>query len=132
MVGAICSSSQQKECVNMVDADIVTRAYDCLKSHAYHDNFNFFLKADIALFENTKFRPNILKIARFLNSANVQMDTFSEWLEKIDVNFLPKKFKKSYDLEQDNKALFLSNQKISDEYIVNEVHYLISAPVPIL
>lgn len=115
----------------MVHPDIVTRAYDCLKSHAYHDNFNFFLKADIALFENTRFRKNIIGIAKFLNSANVQINTFSEWLDKIDVNFLPKKFEKSYNLEQENKALFLSNQKISNKYIVNEVHYLISAPIPI-
>ncbi|WP_338628319.1 hypothetical protein [Yersinia intermedia] len=87
----------------MVHPDIVTRAYDCLKSHAYHDNFNFFLKADIALFENTRFRKNIIGIAKFLNSANVQINTFSEWLDKIDVNFLPKNLKKAIILNKKTK-----------------------------
>ncbi|EBL4936717.1 hypothetical protein EBJ56_03840 [Salmonella enterica] len=45
----------------MISKGNVLSAYNCLKSYAYYENLNFYLKAEIAKFENTGFDRKIKK-----------------------------------------------------------------------
>lgn len=111
----------------MIDRNLIKNAYSILKSYAYFENLNFFLKADIAKFENTRFDKKLKKINDFFVLKDVA--TFDKWLSGIDVKILPKKIQSHLDSKQDNGALFLSNKKTSNSYPVSAVNYLISAPV---
>ncbi|WP_038921494.1 reverse transcriptase domain-containing protein [Dickeya dadantii] len=113
----------------MINKEIVLSAFNCLKSYAYYENLNFYLKAEVANFENTTFDRKIKKVVDFFN--NKDDDIFQSWLDKIKVEILPKKMKSHLDTEQNDGALFLSNNKSADEYIVESVNYLIVAPVEI-
>ncbi|MCQ0525634.1 RNA-directed DNA polymerase [Klebsiella pneumoniae] len=113
----------------MITKDVVISAYNCLKSYAYYENLNFFLKAEVARFENTNFDRKINKIVSFFNNKNE--NDFEQWLSKIDVDILPKKIESHLDIKQKSGALFLSNNKTTNEYSVSAVNYLIVAPVEI-
>lgn len=113
----------------MITKNIVISAYNCLKSYAYYENLNFYLKAEVARFENTNFDKKINKIVSFFTHEN--NDYFEQWLDKIDVDILPKKIDSHLDVKQRSGALFLSNNKTTTEYSVNAVNYLIVAPVEI-
>ncbi|HBZ7952181.1 TPA: reverse transcriptase, partial [Klebsiella pneumoniae] len=112
----------------MITKNIVISAYNCLKSYAYYENFNFFLKAEVARFESTKFLSKVKRIVEFFESDNTD---FRKWLDKIDVELLPKKIDSHLDFEQRSGALFLSNNKTADDYKVCAVNYLITAPMEI-
>lgn len=112
----------------MITKDIVISAYNCLKSYAYYENLNFYLKAEIASFENNKFDKNINRVVDFFENDS---SDFDEWLDKIEVELLPKKIDSHLDVKQKSGALFLSNNKTADEYKVGSVNYLIVAPVEI-
>lgn len=113
----------------MITKDVVISAYNCLKSYAYYENLNFFLKAEVARFENTNFDRKINKIVSFFYNKNE--NDFEQWLSKIDVDILPKKIESHLDIKQKSGALFLSNNKTTNEYSVSAVNYLIVAPVEI-
>ncbi|ENM2493289.1 RNA-directed DNA polymerase [Serratia marcescens] len=112
----------------MITKDIVISAYNCLKSYAYYENLNFYLKSEVARFENNQFNKNVNRVVEFFENDN---DFFTKWLDKIEVELLPKKIDSHLDFQQDSGALFLSNNKTSDEYKVSAVNYLIVAPVEI-
>ncbi len=113
----------------MITKDIVVSAYNCLKSYAYYENLNFFLKEEIAQFEDSLYDEKIEKVVDFFENNNDI--NFNEWLNKIDVELLPKIIDSHLDIEQTSGALFLSNNKTSDEYKVGAVNYLIVAPIEI-
>lgn len=113
----------------MITKDVVISAYNCLKSYAYYENLNFYLKAEVARFENTNFDKKINKVVGFLNGNN-KID-FEKWLNKIDVDILPKKIDSHLGTQQSSGALFLSNNKTTAEYSISSVNYLIVAPVEI-
>lgn len=112
----------------MITKDIVISAYNCLKSYAYYENLNFYLKSEVARFENNQFNKNVNRVVEFFENDN---DFFTKWLDKIEVELLPKKIDSHLDFQQGSGALFLSNNKTSDEYKVSAVNYLIVAPVEI-
>lgn len=112
----------------MITKNIVISAYNCLKSYAYYENLNFYLKAEVARFENSKFHTKINRVVNFFENDN---EEFSRWLNKIEVELLPKKIDSHLGFTQDSGALFLSNNKTADEYKVSAVNYLIVAPVEI-
>lgn len=111
----------------MIDRNLIKNAYSILKSYAYFENLNFFLKADIAKFENTNFEKKLKKINSFFDTPDDAI--FDKWLNGIDVKILPKKIQSQFDSEQENGALFLSNKKTSNSYTVSAITYLISAPI---
>ncbi|EOW9028775.1 RNA-directed DNA polymerase [Cronobacter malonaticus] len=113
----------------MITKDVVISAYNCLKSYAYYENLNFYLKAEVARFENTNFDRKINKIVDFFNNKNES--DFEKWLNKIDVDILPKRIDSHLTIRQNSGALFLSNNKTAPEYSVGAVNYLIVAPVEI-
>ncbi|WP_313771316.1 hypothetical protein [Serratia liquefaciens] len=73
----------------MIDRNLIKNAYSILKSYAYFENLNFFLKADIAKFENTNFEKKLKKINSFFDTPDNAI--FDKWLNGIDVKILPKK-----------------------------------------
>lgn len=112
----------------MITSDIVISAYNCLKSYAYYENLNFFLKYEVARFESSNFQSKVDRVVEFFENDS---EDFIRWLNKIDVELLPKKIDSHLDFEQRSGALFLSNNKTSDDYKVCGVNYLITAPVEI-
>ena len=114
-------------------ADVVKQAYLYLKSYAYYENLNFFLKQDIAEFECDSFDENIRKLSRLLRGENfLRSSTFKKWLESINCRVLPKSVSRSEDQNGHSResGLFISNVTTSSEYYrVDKVNYFISAPV---
>ncbi|RRO09901.1 reverse transcriptase domain-containing protein [Pectobacterium aquaticum] len=113
----------------MINKENVLSAFNCLKSYAYYENLNFYLKAEVAKFENTTFDRKIKKIVDFFNNKDDVV--FQGWLDKIKVEVLPKKIKSHLNTKQNDGALFLSNNKSANEYIVESVNYLVVAPIEI-
>ncbi|EFT1406517.1 reverse transcriptase, partial [Salmonella enterica] len=112
----------------MITNNVVISAYNCLKSYAYYENLNFFLKAEVARFESFNFQSKVDRIVEFFENDN---EDFIKWLNKIEVELLPKKIDSHLDFEQRSGALFLSNNKTADDYKVCAVNYLITAPAEI-
>ncbi|EKY3120513.1 reverse transcriptase, partial [Cronobacter turicensis] len=96
----------------MITNNLVISAYNCLKSYAYYENLNFFLKSEVARFERSNFQSKISRIVEFFENDN---EDFIKWLNKIDVELLPKKIDSHLDLKQRSGALFLSNNKTADD-----------------
>lgn len=112
--------------------DVVKQAYLYLKSYAYYENLNFFLKQDIAEFECDSFDEKIKKLSYSLNGKNfLRSSTFKKWLKSIDCYMLPKSFGKPEDKSGNGRedGLFISNVTSSSEYHVDKVNYFINAPV---
>lgn len=113
--------------------DLVEQAYLHLKSYAYYDNLNLFLKRRVAAFECGHFDHNIQQIINLLNSSDPANDgVFLKWLESINYNFLPKSINRPEDkkeINQEAKGLFISNVRDSKIYEVNKVNFFIQAPI---
>ena len=116
-----------------LDVHVVKQAYLYLKSYAYYENLNFFLKQKIAEFECDSFDENIRKLSRSLRRENFTTSSvFTKWLESIDCRVLPKSVSRSEDQNDHGRenGLFISNVTTSSEYYrVGRVNYFISAPV---
>lgn len=117
-----------------LDIDTIKSAYLSLKSYAYQDNLNLFLKQRVAAFESTDSDTSFQKILSVLNSKEpVETSDFKGWLEEISYYLLPKSVSKAEDIKQNqhNKTngLFISNITSSTEYQVEKVNYFINAPV---
>lgn len=113
----------------MITKELVLTAFNSLKSYAYYENLNFFLKAEVALFEDKDFDRKINEITEYL--SNPDEVTFERWLEDINIETLPKKISSPLDVKQNDHSLFLNNKKTAEKYTVNSVNYLISAPIEI-
>ncbi|WP_336791671.1 reverse transcriptase domain-containing protein [Pantoea anthophila] len=113
----------------MITEELVLTAFNSLKNYAYYENLNFFLKAEVALFENKELDNSIQLITDYL--LKPKEDTFQEWLEGIRVEILPKKITSPLDVKQNDKSLFLNNKKTANQYTIDSVNYLISAPIEI-
>ncbi|TMW26493.1 reverse transcriptase, partial [Salmonella enterica subsp. enterica serovar Kentucky] len=65
----------------MISKGNVLSAYNCLKSYAYYENLNFYLKVEIAKFENTGFDRKIKKVVDLFNGDDKSV--FDQWLQGI-------------------------------------------------
>ncbi|MGF1731220.1 RNA-directed DNA polymerase [Photobacterium kasasachensis] len=114
----------------------IKQAYLYLKSYAYHDNLNLFLKERIAQFELNDFDDGLVLIESVLSEDNIlETDTFKDWLNHISYHVLPKSVIRPEDKIQNehNKqnGLFLSNVRSSNNYEIQKVNYFIDAPIHI-
>ena len=113
-------------------SNVVEQAYLYLKSYAYHENQNFFLKQKVAEFECDSFDESIEELSSLLREKNFTTSSaFKEWLKSIDCHILPKSFKSPEDKNGNSRkdGLFISNVTTSSEYLADRVNYFISAPV---
>ncbi len=111
---------------------VVRQAYLYLKSYAYHENLNFFLKQKIAEFECDSFDESIEELSSLLRKKNFTTSSaFREWLKSIDCRILPKSFKSPEDKNDNGEEneLFISNVTTSSRYRTDKVNYFIIAPV---
>ena len=111
--------------------DVVEQAYLYLKSYAYHENLNFFLKQKIAEFECDSFDERIKELSRLLRRQNFTTSpAFKNWLESVSFRLLPKSVSKPEDRNGNGgeDGLLISNVTSSSEYHV-KVNYFINAPV---
>ena len=117
-----------------LDIETIRSAYLSLKSYAYQDNLNLFLKQRVAAFESTDLDTSLQKILSVLKSKNpVATNDFKDWLDEISYHLLPKKVSRTEDTKQnqhnERNGLFISNITSSPQYQVEKVNYFINAPV---
>lgn len=110
----------------------VKRAFLCLKSYAYHENLNLFLKKRVAEYEanndiDKKIENLTKKLNSFLTSKNESILNLD--ITNIDFHLLSKGIEsKESDL---SKGLYLTNEKEADVYISTGLNYFINASVEI-
>ena len=114
--------------------EVIYSAYRHLKSYAYHENLNLYLKQRVAEFECNTFEVRLEEIKNLLNSENpLQSHEFQTWLKSIDYHILPKSISRPEDATQNehNKkyGLFISNVTTADKYQISKVNYFINAPI---
>lgn len=116
----------------------VRKAYLYLKSYAYHENMNLFLKQRVAEFEAStpELEQAFEQIVTVINSESPwESNIFLLWLKDIGFHYLPKAVNRKEDHEQNEKnkinGLFISNVRDSNSYQVSKVNYFIKAPVEI-
>ncbi|KAE8545767.1 reverse transcriptase domain-containing protein [Marinobacter nauticus] len=111
----------------------VKKAYLYLKSYAYYENLNLFLKQRVAEFEalHSELDQSFEDIVRIMSGENPCDDErFNEWLKRIDYHLLPKVVeRREAHKESENFGLYISNVRDSEKYQVSKVNYFISAPV---
>ncbi len=111
-----------------VKRDSILQAYLFLKSYAYHDNLNLFLKERVAEFESDDFEEHVTELHRVLsNDSPSKTPEFANWLSKIGYHLLPKSVERSKQTDGE-VGLFLSNVRSAESYSTERVNYLISAP----
>jgi len=114
--------------------DEIRAAYSYLKSYAYHENLNLYLKQRIAEFETSEFDASFKKIKDITEDEH-DGDHFSQWLKRIDYHLLPKSITRKEDKLQSKEnrknGLFITNVRDSEFYDVSKVNYFIAAPVEI-
>ncbi|MDI3451683.1 hypothetical protein QLG01_00545 [Acinetobacter sp. V89_4] len=123
----------------MLNSGHIKKAYLYLKSYAYHENINLFLKQRIADFEiNNKNIETIFDdVLSIINCQDFDKDDdFNKLLNRIDYHLLPKKIERQEEKIQkkynnSGKGLFISNVRASDQYQVSKVNYFICAPIEI-
>ncbi len=113
---------------------IVEQAYLCLKSYAYHENLNLFLKQRLAASEVGEYDKTLSDFTDFLNDENWNENPkFTHWLNDIGYYLLPKVVSRKEDAEQnmhnEKDGLFISNMRSSNQYQVSKVNYFINSPI---
>jgi hypothetical protein len=116
-----------------LDIEHLKKAYLYLKSYAYFDNLNLFMKRTVSDFECGNFEKDLNVLLIVLNSDDIcENSTFQKWLQKIDYRLLPKGALRPEDEKQkkhnESEGLFLSNVTTSNTYEINKLNYLIEAP----
>ncbi|WP_199529034.1 hypothetical protein [Pseudoalteromonas sp. bablab_jr010] len=112
----------------------IRKAYLFVKSYAYHENLNLFLKQRVADFETNhtemdKVLESILEVVDQEDPCNQKY--FKDLLKSINYHLLPKLVERKEDKPSLNSGLFISNVRDSEQYQVSKVNYFINAPVEI-
>lgn len=108
-------------------------AYLFLKSYAYFENLNLFMKQTVAAFECGEFEKDLKRLLDVINCEDICANKyFKKWLDSINFRLLSKGAIRPEDKTENehNKkdGLFLSNVTTSEEYEVSKLNYLIEAP----
>ena len=117
-----------------LNIDHIKKAYLFVKSYAYHENLNLFLKQRVAEFETKHTEmdevfESILEVVDQEIPCNHKY--FKDWLKSINYHLLPKLVERNEDKPSQNTGLFISNVRDSEQYQVSKVNYFINAPVEI-
>lgn len=109
------------------------KAYLFLKSYAYFENLNLFMKHTVSEFECGDFEDDLQILLDAINTEDIRSNKdFKKWLANIKFRLLPKGANRPEDKQQNehnkDNGLFLSNVTASEEYEVGKLNYLIEAP----
>lgn len=123
----------------MLNSNHINKAYLYLKSYAYHENINLFLKQRIADFEtnNDNLEEIFANLLELIDCEKLdEEEKLKTLLNQIDYHLLPKKIDRNEDKLQKNNndkgnGLFITNVKDSDHYQVSKVNYFVKAPIEI-
>ncbi len=108
--------------------DLIVKAYNLLKSEAYHETYNLYLKRRLVEYESEVGISNLEVKLRSLDwLLSDDPYKFDELLGKIDYKIIPKKFKNPFN--EDDKSCFISNESIFDSYVIEDVNWLIDCPI---
>lgn len=128
-----------------ISKEELKEAYLKYKAHVYHDTTELFQRRKLAEFEtgllsdeflfgNTTYGKGLFNlsgeiedkfdsIVEWINNHHTKKE-FNQFLDKIDLLFLPKKFEKPVEEET-----FITNKRISDNYTIDRVTVFADIPV---
>jgi len=133
-----------------ISEELVKQAYIKLKSYVYHDNTDLYLRRQLVEFETgiTKkgslfqfithseyrdvvkrkvtLKDKLAQITEAINEYNEDSFFFDELINKISINYYPKKL--NLDSEEDEKN-FITNKESKYNYHVEKVTSFINAPI---
>lgn len=132
-----------------ITAEMIEKAYKYLKTYAYNEKYNLFIKKRVAEFEFTKCRavgdksayyPNLeyslLKewfqdFSKKLNDERFfESQEFTKLLNKIEIKYLPKRFLEVSDEEDSYKEEnFYTNNNSKEKYKLEGCNFIIDAPI---
>lgn len=107
----------------LISIDEIEFAYRKLKSTIYHDNFSLSLRIKLSEFENADIKQKFESLAGNINNMSIE-----EYLETIDVIFLPKKFKKADEIGKE-QIFYHSNINTKNNYILEQYTAFIDCPI---
>ena len=116
--------------------DEIRNAYLYLKSGAYYENLNLFLRQRIAAFElDADLEDSFKRIFHVINSPKGATDeSFRGWVKSVNYRLLPKmvETKPARKKKDSDTGLFITNVRKSPKYRVSKVNYFIDCPVELL
>ncbi|MCB5260330.1 MAG: hypothetical protein M0Q99_09725 [Candidatus Cloacimonetes bacterium] len=108
--------------------DLIVRAYKLLKSEAYHETYNLYLKKRLVEYESEVGISNLEEKLRSLDwLLSGDPNKIDELLGDIDYKIIPKKI--TSPTHTDDESCFISNESIFDSYNIEEVNWLIDCPI---
>lgn len=108
----------------------IQNAYRKLKSYIYYDNFFIYLRQQVAEFESEEtFEKKLEKLLAYLNTKSdlSKEKYFTDLLYQINYTVVPK----SYKEDKVDEDFIITNKFSKDHYEIEQVNYLIDAPVEI-
>lgn len=112
----------------MISSNLIELGYKYLKSYAYYENINLFLKARVAEFEaKTTIDSNIFQQLSdsIFNLELGENTSFVELLESVDFKLIAKGFENSNPAAESN---YVTNFRGAESYKVSKVNYFFDAP----
>lgn len=118
----------------MKSIELMETAYRLLKSEAYYETYNLFLKKQIAEFESSLNIDNIDACFDDLlqKLVNNDQDYLKGLNQRVGIKLLPKGFEDNRFKQNDDGPIFLSNETVFDRYEVKEVNAIIDCPIELM
>ncbi|WP_430737596.1 reverse transcriptase domain-containing protein [Psychrobacter sp. VH5] len=132
-----------------ITAEMIEKAYKYLKTYAYNEKYNLFIKKRVAEFEFAQCRdtsnqstdyPNLnyslledffQTFSEKINNENfLESEEFTALLNKIEVRYLPKRFLEVSDEKDSYKEEnFYTNNNSKERYKFEGCNFIIDAPI---
>lgn len=112
----------------MLTPERVELGYKYLKSYAYFENINLFLKARVAEFESQAIRDNALfqQLSETIFSGETENnDALTELINSVDFKLIAKGFENNSSSTEPN---YVTNFRSAESYKVSKVNYFFDGP----
>jgi len=108
-------------------------AYRKLKYEVYYETYDLYIKEALAKFEcSSSFERELRKWSEWLKHPQKLSTDMEAYIGKIDYFVVPKKYSQpSIEGSEKTTGIFLSNDKIGENYEIKEVNYIISCNIHI-
>lgn len=108
-------------------------AYRKLKYEVYYETYDLYIKEALAKFEcSISFERELRKWSEWLKHPQKLSTDMEAYIGKIDYFVVPKKYSQpSIEGSEKTTGIFLSNDKIGENYEIKEVNYIISCNIHI-
>jgi hypothetical protein len=109
------------------------KTYLLLKREIYYEKIDLFLRAKFAAFDYDEklVETELNNINNFLIKMDLNDTWFTSQLESIHTNFLPKKVKTTYPIDEKDSQGYITNLRTQDNYPVEEINYFFTGNIPL-